>query len=308
MQKKDYSNIIIVLLISLLFLIIFFPTLVMTEVKTALSVFITKYFPAVFPIYIITDLLINYHFPEKLAKKLEGGCQRLLHSNGNTAFVMIMSMISGFPSGAKYTRELLKQQTIEGNTANYLLTFTHFSNPLFILGTCFLITKNRPLTIAILISHFLANFIIAIIIRPKKQSTYKKMPKRKETLPFPKAMSNAIFETFHLMFLILGTSIIFSVLSGMVTTLLKGNPYNYLLTGILELTKGVNTLPISLSTCAKGISILLFLSFGSLSIHMQVASIIKDTDMKYRNFLLGRISQSSISILLFYLFVLFHFI
>lgn len=308
MQKKDYSNIIIILLITLLFFIILSPTLVITEVKTALTVFITKYFPAVFPIYIITDLLINYHFPEKLATKLEKGCQKFLRSDGNVAFIIIMSMISGFPSGAKYTKELLKQGIIEEDTANYVLTFTHFSNPLFILGTCYLITQNKPLTYGILFCHFLANFIIAFIIRPKMRKLSKKIRKRKESLPFREAMSNSIFQTFHLMFLILGTNIIFSILSCLATTVLKGNPYNYLITGLLELTKGVNFLPKNLSVAGKGMSILLFLSFGSLSIHMQVASMIKDTNMKYRNFLLGRLSQTSISILLFYLLLFFHFI
>jgi len=301
MLKKDYSNVIILFLFLFLLFILCYPTFVISEVETALITFITKYFPAVFPIYIITDLFIYYHFPEKVARVCDKLFQKVFHCNGMGAFVLFLSMVSGFPSGAKYTKELLKQGIIEEDTANYVLTFTHFSNPLFILGTCYLITQNKPLTYGILFCHFLANFIIAFIIRPKMRKLSKKIRKRKESLPFREAMSNSIFQTFHLMFLILGTNIIFSILSCLATTVLKGNPYNYLITGLLELTKGVNFLPKNLSVAGKGMSILLFLSFGSLSIHMQVASMIKDTNMKYRNFLLGRLSQTSISILLFYL-------
>jgi len=321
MPKKDYSNFIILILILLLGVILLKPSFVMQEVIMAMNAFITKYFPAVFPIYIITDLLINYHFPLKLAKKLQFFCKKVFHCDGNALFVILMSMISGFPSGAKYTRKMLDDGMISLNTANYLITFTHFSNPLFILGTCFLITKNRALTVAILICHFLANGIIAFVIRPKKLEESERLNLKSVPLPFVKALSNSIYSTFQLMFLILGTSILFQlmflilgtsilffILSGVLSFSLKGAPYAYLLTGILELTKGILALPPSLSLFMKGSIILLFLSFGSLSIHMQVLSILKDTNIQYRNFLLGRISQVGISIFLFYLLVLFNFV
>lgn len=299
MTNSRFSNIIIFLLIVLLSFIILNPSFVVIETSHALSVFITKYFPAVFLIYIITDLLINYHFPDELAKKCQNLCRWALHSSGNCAFVIIMSMISGFPSGAKYIRELLEQKVITDEEANYLISFTHFSNPLFILGTCFLITKDRTLTIFILLCHFLANFVIAVIVRPKEAPKIERKRTIEESSSFTTALTASIYKTFRLMFLILGTSLIFFVLSGILTSFIPISPYHYLLTGILDLTKGITMIPAELAPLGKGVIILLFLSFGSFSIHMQVLSIIKDTNVCYRNFLLGRISQVAISILLF---------
>lgn len=307
MLKKDYSNVIIFILVVFLGIILIYPTFVIHEVQTALSVFITKYFPAVFPIYIITDLLINYHFPEKMARFLESFCKRVLHCNGNCAFVIIMSMVSGFPSGAKYTKALLQEKSISLSLANYLITFTHFSNPLFILGTCFLITKNRMMTIFILICHFFANFIIAFLVRPKWEEGFS-LKERRPSKSFIVAFTDSIFATFKLMFLILGTSIIFFLFSGIVTSSFHMGSFSYLVTGLLELTKGIQMIPVQLSVLFKAITILFFLSFGSLSIHMQVLSIIKDTGICYRYFLLGRICQAGISILLFLLFHFFGFI
>lgn len=305
MLKKDYSNIIILVLVFFLLFILVYPSFVISEVQTALFVFITKYFPAVFPIYIITDLLIYYHFPEKIARFFNALFQKTFHCSGMGAFVLFLSMISGFPSGAKYTKELLEKGIISDNMANYLITFTHFSNPLFILGTCFLITKNRTLTILIFISHFLANFIIAFIVRPKrKEESF--LPYYSTHESFVSALSNSIFQTFRLMFLILGTSILFFVLSGVTIKIVPLHSYSYLITGLLEVTKGISHIPAGCSPFYQGIIILLFLSFGSLSIHMQVLSIIKDTNILYRHFLLGRVSQVGISILLFYLFSLFN--
>ncbi len=303
MLKKDYSNVIILFLFLFLLFILCYPTFVISEVETALITFITKYFPAVFPIYIITDLFIYYHFPEKVARVCDKLFQKVFHCNGMGAFVLFLSMVSGFPSGAKYTKELLDRKMISSHMANYLITFTHFSNPLFILGTCFLITHNKRLTIFILISHFLANFIIAFIIRPKVIERTK-IPTYSKDSDFITTLSSSIFKTFRLMFLILGTSILFFVLSGVLFKIISFRG-SFLITGLLEVTKGISHIPQSLSPLLQGMIILLFLSFGSLSIHMQVLSIISNSPILYRNFLLSRISQVGISIFLFYLFFSF---
>lgn len=303
MLKKDYSNVIILFLFLFLLFILCYPTFVISEVETALITFITKYFPAVFPIYIITDLFIYYHFPEKVARICDKLFQKVFHCSGIGAFVLFLSMVSGFPSGAKYTKELLDKKMISSNMANYLITFTHFSNPLFILGTCFLITHNKKLTIFILISHFLANFIIAFIIRPNVIEKTE-IPSYSMDSDFITTLSSSIFKTFRLMFLILGTSILFFVLSGVLFKIISFRG-SFLMTGLLEVTKGISHIPQSLSPLLQGIIILLFLSFGSLSIHMQVLSIISNSPILYRNFLLGRISQVGISIFLIFLFSIF---
>ncbi len=301
MTKLNSSNIIILLLLALLLFILGNPTFVIEEISSALFLFITKYFPAVFSIYIITDLLINYHFPEKLARVGEKIWKKVFHTDSICCFIVIMSMISGFPSGAKYIKELLDKEILTTEHANYLITFTHFSNPLFILGTCFLITKSRALTLCILISHFISNFIIAIITRPKEIPKSQRRIKSFQSETFPSALTTSIYKTFKLMFLVLGTSTIFFVLSGIITSPIKSPTLKYLITGVLDLTKGISMIPNTLPLLGKGIAILLFLGFGSFSVHMQVLSIIKDTKVYYRNFLLGRISQVAISILLFFL-------
>ena len=86
--------------------------------------------------------------------------------------------------------------------------------------------------------------------------------------------------------------------------------YNQLVTilinGFFDMTKGINSIPIVHSTIIfKAILTLTFISFGGINVHMQVLNIIDDTDIKYKNFLLGRISQLAISSVLF--FVIYSF-
>ena len=47
----------------------------------------------------------------------------------------ILSFISGFPSGAKYTKLLYDKKLISKEYANTLLSFCHFPNLLFLFST-----------------------------------------------------------------------------------------------------------------------------------------------------------------------------
>ena len=80
-----------------------------------------------------------------------------------------------------------------------------------------------------------------------------------------------------------------------------------ILKGILEITMGLKSLSmINISDIYKVVISSMFLSFGGLSIHLQVISQIVDIDIKYFNFLIARIYHSIISGLISY--ILFFFI
>ena len=91
---------------------------------------------------------------------------KIFKTDSKTSFIFIMSILSGFPSNAKYTRELYKNNTISKEQATKILTFTHFSNPLFILGTLSLnFLNNKEVGLLILLTHYLTNIIIGLIFR-----------------------------------------------------------------------------------------------------------------------------------------------
>ena len=75
------------------------------------------------------------------------------------------------------------------------------------------------------------------------------------------------------------------------------------MTGILDLTSGisiVNTL--GLSRDLMGLIILSFITFGSFSVHIQVINNIKEQDLSYKYFFLGRIIETAIAICLYLVF------
>ena len=78
--------------------------------------------------------------------------------------------------------------------------------------------------------------------------------------------------------------------------------YQSILNGFIEMTQGlkyVSQLAIPLKL--KSIITVMILSFGGLSVHMQVISILSDTKIKYLPFFTARILHSAIAGILIYL-------
>ena len=113
---------------------------------------------------------------------------------------------------------------------------------------------------------------------------------------FSNVLRNGIIYSTKTLLLIYGTSLFFYLISSVI---LFDNIYlNVFISGIFDLTNGIVSCDLINNVFIKSIFILLFLSFGSISIHMQVAEILNDKN-SYYSYLKGRIIGSFLSILIF---------
>ena len=206
MKKNKKSNIILVTLICLMILYIINSTLITKNILIYTKLFFEKLFPASFLFFTFSSLLIDYNIIEKISNTLK--------INGANFYVIAMSLISGFPSGSKYTKDLLEKNLITEKNANYLIKFTHFPNPIFILGPVSLLFPNKTYALKILVCIIFANFIIALINRPKEKNT---LPiKRNKTTSFAKVLPEAILSSCKTLIIIYGTSIFFYLIITMI--------------------------------------------------------------------------------------------
>ena len=248
------------------------------------DLFYTKLYPVSFIFFILSSLLIEYKVLDYLPINING------------IYIFLVSLISGFPSGSKYTKELLDKKYISYEEASSLLLFSHFPNPLFIIGSISLIL-DKTMCFKILISLILSNFIILIFTKKYK----KKYTNIVYSNNFSKSLKTSIYNSFKTIILIYGTSIFFYLISSIITKYISINPYLYILiSGIFDLTKGVFSTTIINSTIIKSLFILIFISFGSISIHIQVKSILEDT-LLYKSFVKGRIIGTILSLIIYLL-------
>jgi sporulation integral membrane protein YlbJ len=294
------------ILIIISFLLLINSSLVINTVIYSINIFKKSIFPSLFPFFIISELLINYGFIEFISKLFKP-LMRLFKINQNCSFILVMSMISGFPSNSKYTKDLYLKGIINEYDASKILMFTHFSNPLFIMGAISItFLNNKKIGLFILIIHYLTNFIIGFLLRNliKTDINITNIDNHKSK-SFSNVLSNAILNSFNTLFLILGTIIIFLVITNLLNEYIAFNPLiKGIISGILEMTGGISNISsLNISLKLKSTIIGMILSFGGISVHMQVKSIISDTPIKYHPFLVARLLHTSITgILIYYLF------
>lgn len=291
-MKKTYQRIIIItFLLTLLILYTINSTLVIKSILDYTNLFITKLFPTNFVFFMLSTILIDQGLIELINNKLK--------LNGSIFYVTIMSILSGIPSGSKYTKDLLKKDLISTKTANYLLAFTHFPNPMFVLNTV-TILLNKTLALKILICLILSNLIIALIFKPPKKEVI--IINDSPSKDFSESLSKAIIDSLKVILIIYGTSVFFYLITVIINKYLTLNVLSHvLLNGIFDLTKGLFSISLLSNKLLKSLLIIIFFSFGSLSIHIQIKSIITNTSLKYKYFILGRLLQILFATILFLL-------
>ena len=287
MKKNNKSILILVTLIFVLICFLVNVELIITNIINYTNSFFMKLFPVSFITYLIVYMLIEYGLIQFM--------NHYLHINSCGLFLFILSFISGFPSGSKYIKLLFDTNLIDKDYANSLLSFTHFPNILFVLGTIKEIINNNTYTYYLLFSIVLSNFIILLFTKRKRININFKFTNNS----FSKVLGNGIIYSIKTIILIYGTSLFFYLIS---TVILKGfteNLYLYVfLSGIFDLTNGVINCGLINNCFIKCLFILIFLSIGSISIHMQVNETVGD-ELDYLYFFKGRIIGTILAIVIF---------
>ena len=277
MKKK----LVLSMLVILLLLIFFNSDYIIKNIIDYTKLFITNLAFYTLIMYVIASLLVDYDLLEVLNPK---------------SFITIMSMLSGFPSGAKYTKDLVDKGYINSDVANYLITYTHFPNPLFILGSVSqIITKD--LALYILLSIYIGNFITSRIFKVK--SAILNIQRNNNT-NFSTSLTTALMQAFKTIIIIYGNCIFSLIIGLLIIKTFNFRGILYCLTfGAIDLTKGIFSTILLNNKRIRGILILLFINLASISIHGQVKQILNNTKISYKSFVKGRIVSSLFSLGIF---------
>ncbi|MDD6879446.1 MAG: hypothetical protein PUD59_04395 [bacterium] len=306
MKKNIYNLFIILLLLSILVFIITYSDEVIACVLNAINIWKNNIVTSLFPFFIISDLLINYGFVDLISELTKNYTRILFNLPGESSFVIITSMLTGFPSSAKFINELLDSKKLTIEQANYLLTFTHYPNPLFVLGVVSSLLNNKKVSIVIYISIIIGNFIIGMFLKKKKKHIKEKINirnvlniitvKRKKN-SFITILTSSIYKSFNTLIILLGIITTFMIITIIVTNIMNLNIFSKsIISGLLEMTQGIKNISlINIPIQYKASLITFFISFGGISIHMQVMSILNDKDIKYLYYLMSRLIHAFLS-------------
>lgn len=246
-------------------------------------------FPSIFPILIISDFLICTDFVYYVDLCFGNLFRRVFRVSSYGSYVFIMSMFSGCPSNAKYINDLLKNKVINGDEAIKILSMCLFYNPLLIIAITPYLKLNEQFLL--LGGNFVCNVIIGLLNRNYlcniSTSSFKVNKFN---------LVNSISNSINTLLLILGSITLFMGLSYIL-------PFSHpLIIGLLEITSGLNLInTLMIDKFYMLIYTAIMMSFGGLSILIQIKSILKDANLDYSLYYKSRIIHLILFILVIYL-------
>lgn len=292
MKNKILKLIIYLAFLLLIYYLFTHQAEIKINILNSLNLFITRVFPTLFPMFVITDSLISLNLPYYLNKYTSKYTKKLFNLDGSGTYVLIMSLLSGTPTNAIIIKELLAQNYLNNKNATNLLAFTIFNNPLFLYNMLRL-SFSKNITLLIIINNYIANFILGFFLQKNNHSINPTI--QINHISLANAIIKAISKSLATLTLILGTIVFFNLIN--IQT--SNQTFNIILSSFLELTNALNNLSIiNINPNSKIILATAIISFSGLCIQMQIKSVITDTNINYKQFLKKRIWHLIISCLL----------
>lgn len=310
-----------------LILLTIYPKESLSAASEGINLWVFVVMPSLFPFFIISDLLIALRIPENIAMLFTPIAKFLFNTSGYGAYVFIMSIFSGYPSGAKITRELIDSQKITVEEGQRILSFSSTSGPLFIIGAVGAgMLQNSNAGYIIFICHVLGAILNGILFNFFKRRNFivnevtNKAYKLNAGSSHGNIMSSAIANSLYTSGFIGGYIILFSVIIALLDKITFFSTFSNILdtflpnsasyfTGIilktsLEISNGCKI--ISGLYCGFDAKLILssfIIAFSGFSIIGQVASLINNTNINLKTYIIYKISHGIISSILCYLLI-----
>lgn len=298
---------IIFLLISIITIVII-PKQAIQTFGQGINLWATKVLPSLLPFFILTKLLSYTTFVNTIGKFLSPITQKLYGVGGVAGYIYFMSIVSGYPVGAKLTSDFYENQVLTSGQAKSISAFTSTSGPLFILGTVGLgFFNSSKLGFIVLISHLISALLNGLIYRNKDNIKISQaIPTSISNNPLSDSMYNSIISIMMvggfiaIFYMALSLILQLNILSPLITLLSKLGINEQVsistLSGVVEVTTGLSIL--SKSNISFKLATILssfLISFGGLSIHAQAYCYLKNFKLKYSHFLIQKVTHAIIS-------------
>ena len=305
MKNNLKKNLINVLLVTIFIYIFIYSKNIKYYVLFAINLWINNLIPSIFPFLLISKLLIIYNTFDFINNI--NIINKIFNTSKNSSFIIISSIFTGFPTGSIYIKDLLDKNLISEKEANHLIMFTNYANPLFIISVIGEnLLNNKKIGIFIFIIHVISGLFIGIVFKEKISVNNKKHINNISQNNFITNLINSIYDSFKVLINMLGIIIFFLMIISLIDTFFIRNTLTLIIKGLIEMTTGITFISESKLSIRLKVSIICFLlSFSGLSIHFQTKSIIDNTNISYKKYLIGRIVHSILCFILS--FILFNF-
>jgi len=270
-------------------------------IRDGLAVSAGTLIPSLFPFMVLCAVITSSGYGAALAKPLGVIWKHLLRVPDEAGAVVLLSLIGGYPVGARGISQLLKRGVIDKSTAERMLCFCVNCGPSFLItavGVGMLLDKR--LGVVLLISQTAATLVIgaAVSMRAKVPvAVAAPKPDEKGGAAFVRAVTGASSS----MITVCAFAVLFSGLLALLSSTVLPSylaAYTGISEGIVSAVTGglfeVTSGCIAAVRLGGDVALLLIslcASFGGLSVIFQVMSFFERGEIKFTRFILARLAH-----------------
>lgn len=319
------KNILITIICSLLILqILVAPKICIDAAVNGVLLFFYKVFPSLFSFLVVSNIILSYDGVYIYSKLLGNAICKPLRLPKNCSFVLIISVLCGYPLGAKYACDLYERSIIDLKTFERLLNIASNASPLFMLGSVGIsMLKSSYIGYILLLSNIISCAAMGFVL-PSRITNKKDVPEKSHIYSnmnignvLKSSVENSIKTSLSIGGFVTAYSVIINILkNNQLFSIIIQQLSNIMniskdvlegsILGIIEMTNGCNLIASSAASIYTKIAIVSFLfTFSGLSIISQVYSFTYKFDISMKKYILGKVVQglfcSSISLLLYHI-------
>lgn len=292
--------------VSLIILILLFPVQALQGAKNGLSAFALSVVPALFPFFVATGLFTKLGAVSRLSTVLRPLMRPLFGLPGQSALPIFLSVVSGYPNGARATAALYEAKQLTQTQARRTMAYASTVGPSFVFSVLAASLLGNPrFAWALFLPHLLAAFLTGQIGRfclpDRSPSSGPSAPFQSVPTPvFHRCFISAVQEAVTALLYVGGFIVFFFTLSNLLLALgvlpllariirplfsLFGYPPALalpFLRGLFEMTDGC------LSLCATGYPaaallplLCALISFGGLCVQTQQALFVSPCGLRF---------------------------
>ena len=252
---------------------VFMPEDAILSTKKAISIWAGTIVPAMFPFLICAGFLTSLDAGKYINRSL---------------FVFMMSVLSGYPTGAKVISDMIQRKEIDTEEGEYLISFSSTAGPAFIIGVVGVgMFDSFEAGIVMAVSHYVAAVICGFIMSKFKKKTCSKIVSSSNYISdnrtFYEVLTDSIFGALKSSGIILAYLVMFMLIIEVIEktsnlSAIGNDETESIIKGIIEMTVGCMSVSgLTAPTNVKVVAGSFLISFGGLSVIGQTMSMLAGT-------------------------------
>lgn len=279
--------------------ILLFPEKSLYFACNGLNLWFRNMIPTLFPFMVLSGIMIRMNLTGSFIKLLKPFLYPVFHVSDECLYAILVGFLCGFPMGANVSAQLRQRNRITRREAEFLLAFCNNIGPVYFISFVIpLIRASRLLPL--LAGMYGLPLLYGILLR---HTSYRDLPSKGNPInrsfssaSFLQALDESVMASLHGITKLGGYMIFFNLLNILPFLFIRNRLVNGAISGLLEITGGLGLL----EDTAPYVSLCL-LPFGGMSCMAQTYSMIRDTDLSLKNYMLHKLALTVISAAYYFL-------